>query len=70
MRPTNFGEALSQWNAATPYSNQAEVVGAVVLLDDLVGETNDGALDLGGRHELRFLAQVRGVIGGFGHSYG
>ncbi len=68
MRLEDFGETLGQRHAATLDADEAEVVGAVVLLDDLMGETNDGALDLGGGHELRLLAQRVRAIGGFGHS--
>jgi len=33
-----------------------------------VSETNDGALDLGGRHKLPLLAKMIGPIASFGHS--
>ena len=55
-------QALRQRHAAAHDADQPEIVDAVVLLDDLVREPDDGALDFGGGHDLRFLAQVGGRL--------
>src|SRR5579875_1451897 len=44
----DFGEPLGEGNAAALDADEAEVGGAVVALDDFVGEADEGAIDLGG----------------------
>src|SRR5437868_11144343 len=50
-------QSLCQGNTAPLDSDKAEALDSVVFLDDLVRETNEGALDLGRRHQTRFFAQ-------------
>jgi len=63
-----LGEALGERHAAALDADEAEVGAAVVALDDLVGEANEGALDLGGGHEAALLAKagIGGRLSGFG----
>ena len=50
-------QSLCQGNTAPLDSDKAEALDSVIFLDDLVRETNEGALDLGRRHQTRFFAQ-------------
>src|SRR6266481_3822692 len=52
-----LAQALRDWYAAAPDSDQAQTLGTIIFLNNLVGETNQGALDFRGGHELRLLAQ-------------
>ena len=51
-------KTLSDRNASAANPDQTQVPYPVVLLDHFMRKTNQGALDLGSRHDLRFLAQV------------
>ena len=70
-----LGDALGEGDAAALDADEAEVGAAVVALDDLVRETDEGALDLGGGHEAALLAEVRlgggrgGGVGWIAHEY-
>jgi hypothetical protein len=55
---------LRERDAAALDAYEAEVGTSVVLFDDLVGEANQGALDLRGRHEAAFFAELRRAGGG------
>lgn len=50
-----LGDAIGERNAAATDADEGKVAGAAALLDDLVGETLHGAVDLGSGHELRFF---------------
>src|SRR3954465_7198657 len=52
-------QPIGDRNTAPLDADEHKIVYAVVLLDDLVGKTHQGAFDLRSRHELRFLAQIR-----------
>ena len=51
--PQDLRQTLRQRDATTHDADQSEIVSAVVLLDDLVGEPNNGAIDFRGGHDLR-----------------
>ena len=51
---------LREGNAAALDADEAKVGGAVGALDDLVGEADEGAFDLGGRHQAAFFAEGLG----------
>ena len=53
-------DALGEGDAAALDADEAEIFAAVVLFDDLVGETDEGSLDLGGGHEAAFFAEPGG----------
>ena len=55
----DLGQPLRQRYSATLDADETEVGDAIVLLDNLVRQANQGALDFGGGKDLRFLAQVR-----------
>ena len=59
-------EPLRQGNSAALDADQGQVFAAVALLDDLVGQAHQGALDLGGGHQPAFQAQAGSVLG-FAH---
>jgi len=50
-------QAFRDGHSPTPNPDQAQALGTVVFLDDFVGETDQGAFDFRGGHELRLLAQ-------------
>jgi len=54
-------EALRKGDAAALDADEAKIFAAVVLLDDLVGQADEGSFDLGGRHEAALLAELRGL---------
>ena len=62
----DFGDALGEGNAAALDADEAEVGGAVIAFDDLMGEADEGAVDLGGGEETALFAEVRHVLGGIG----
>jgi len=66
--PDELGDALGEGNAAAFDADEAEVGAAVIALDDLVRQSDEGALDLGGGHEAALLAEVwlGGGRSGFG----
>ena len=53
-----LGDALGEGNAAALDADEAEVGAAVIALDDLVRQPDEGALDLGGGHEPSLLAEL------------
>jgi len=50
-------QAFRDGHSPTPNSDQAQALEPFVFLDDFVGETDQGAFDFRGGHELRLLAQ-------------
>ena len=44
-------QALGERHTATLDAHQGNVLAAVILLDNFVGQANEGALDLGSRHQ-------------------
>jgi hypothetical protein len=62
-----LADALGERDSAALDTDEADVGGSVVALDDLVCETDEGALDLGGGHEASLFAEARhGGRRGFG----
>ena len=59
MPAMRVAEALGDGDAAALDADEADGFRAVVLLDDLVGEPDQGALDFRGRHDAALLAQFR-----------
>ena len=59
----DFGDALGDGNAAALDADQAQIGSAVIALNDLVGEADEGAVDLRGRKKTAFFAQLRRVFG-------
>src|SRR5271155_2649073 len=57
--PDQRAQSLGKRNAAPLHSNQPEIVTAIVLLDDLVGEPDECSLDFGGGHDAALLAKRR-----------
>src|SRR5580693_2441320 len=47
-------QSFREGNAATLNANQPQVFGSVILFDDLMGQSDKRAFDLGGRHEAAF----------------
>src|SRR5271157_759835 len=50
-------QSFRKGNAAALNANQAQVFGSIVLFDDLMGQADERAFDLGGRHDPALLAQ-------------
>ena len=51
-------QALRQEYSAAADSDQSQIGGAVIFLDDFVDQPDQRAFDFGRRHQLRLLSQV------------
>src|SRR5690606_19818332 len=51
-------EAFGEWHAARVDADHGEVIGALVALDDLVGDPLQGPVDVGGRHDRRLVVRL------------
>ena len=54
--------ALGQRYAAAPYAYQREMLGAAALLDNLMGQALQRAVDLRGGHQLGFFDDAHGRV--------
>ena len=54
----NFRQPLCQRNSTAADADQGQIFDAIVLLENLMRQPDQGALDLGCGHELRFLLDL------------
>ena len=66
MPEISLAQPLGQRNAAALDADQRQVVAAVALFNNLVGQAHQGALDLRGGHQPALHAQA-GFVLGFAH---
>ena len=53
------GQALGDGDAAAADADEGEAIEILAFFEDFVGQANQGAIDLGGAHQLGFFAGQR-----------
>src|SRR5439155_4028605 len=64
------GDAAGQGDTAGVQPDQHDVLGATVALEDLVGEADDGAAQVEGRHDLCLRGERAGAAHGWPRTFG